>query len=364
MKCFLTLLFSGFLLLGKSQEKIDVGEVQKFIDANFRPKQKFQKFEYLGVEPISQGWELLKAEFYFPCAGDQCAEVRMGLIHEKKDTLLPIFKSIHFLDKKILLRYEQWSATTDLSLRVDEVFSDSRFEKYVFLKRNDFWGVYTMGLAEKIPALYEDIEPYYLEVLKNGDWVTDSYFAIKHRGKWGAVNERNEVVVHPNYTALVPFPGNFSLGAKKEKFGLISSSGQELTPFKYDSVYADFSRQLIVRLGGKLGLLGDDGKEMTPIVYSSITRQSTYGCRCAGKNGKFAMLSGAGKELTSFVYDRIQEYDPPTDVWVLRKSGKWGFYDCELKKELTPFIYDKVTAFSVYEAEVVLNGAKKKIKIK
>lgn len=213
-------------------------------------------------------------------------------------------------------------------------------------------------------STYDRVVPYTIDVVRSDELETDQYYAVKKNRKWGAVNQQGQVIIPIAYDTLIPFPGNFSIGAKKVKFGLIDLKGKELTPFRYDSMYSDYSRHLIAVTKNKLGLVSDEGVELTAQVYTRLTRQSTYGCRCAQKNGRFAILSGAGKELTTFVYDQLQNYEPPTDVWVLRKQGKWGFYDCEKQKEISDFIYDDVTRFWVDGAEVIVKGVKKEIRLK
>jgi hypothetical protein len=211
---------------------------------------------------------------------------------------------------------------------------------------------------------YDAHVAYSVDVIKNDEWAAENFYAVKAKGKWGAITEKGVSVIPLKYDTLILFSGNFSIGAKKGKFGLLDLKGAELTAFKYDSLYSDFSRQIIAVINRKLGLLSDEGKEITPLVYSAITRQSVYGCRCVEKNGRIAVLAGSGKELTPFEYDLLQLYEPPLDVWVLRKNGKWGFYDCEQQKTITPFVYDKVEKFYGYEADVIEKGVKKKIKLK
>lgn len=356
--------FLWFFVQGFAQPA-EIKRLQDSVNARYRVVPQPGKFEWGMVEPFTSEWSLFHATYYFTCRGDLCAEPRVGLIGTRGDTLLPIFTGIHRVNDQLLLCAEKWSALVTATLTVKEAFDDTHVDRELFLiRKKEGWGAYTNELVELIPPTYEGIRPYRQEWIKNDEWVTERCFVVKKNGKWGAVNDRNQAFIQPLYDDLIPLPANFSLAGRKQKFGLIGRNGQALTAFKYDSLYQDFSRQVIARVGNHLGLLSDEGKEISPIAYTEISRQSTYGCRCVSKNGKLAMLSGAGKELTPFVYDRIQRYDPPTDVWVLQKNGKWGFFDCETQKELTPFVYEKVSGFSVYEAEVLLNGVKKKIKLK
>lgn len=366
MKHVAVTLFLLLLIIQARSQESEIKRVQDSVNTYYRVKPKPGKFEWGIAEPFSSEWRLLPATYYFNCRGDVCAEERFGLVGTRGDTLLPIFTNIHLIAGQILLRAETWAALLTPALLVTEAFDDCRTDGDVMLlKKNSKWGAYTKtDLSELIPPVYESIRPYQQEIIKNDEWITERSFVVMKNGKWGAVNDKNQAFIQLVYADLIPLTANFALAARKQKFGLISRNGVELTAFKYDTLYQDFSRQVIARVSNKLGLLSDDGKENSPIAYESISRQSTYGCRCASKNGKLGILSGGGKEITPFVYDRVQGYEPPTDVWVLRKNGKWGFYDCETQRELTPFIYENVSGFSVYEAEVTLNGVKKKIKLK
>jgi hypothetical protein len=79
------------------------------------------------------------------------------------------------------------------------------------------------------------------------------------------------------------------------------------------------------------------------------------------KGGKWGVLSSFGKELTEFAFEEVRWYTE--DQIALKKNNKWGFYDCKNQKVSAPFIYDKVVSHSGYEAQVLLNGVSKKIKL-
>jgi hypothetical protein len=179
------------------------------------------------------------------------------------------------------------------------------------------------------------------------------------------VNYKDGVKINMVYETLIDLDGFAGFAGKKGKYGFIRWDGSPVTSFTYDSMYTDWSSaNFLVTRDNLIGLMDDDGKELLKPSLSEVTRTSTYGCRCAKRDGKYAIISSRGINLSGFVYDDFKPYQAVHDEMLLKKNGKWGFFGCRSKKEISPFIYDSVVAFYGYEADVMLNGVKKKIKLK
>jgi hypothetical protein len=212
--------------------------------------------------------------------------------------------------------------------------------------------------VEHLKAKYESVIEFENGI--TGD-VVETFYFVRLQGKWGMVQGLKEIIP-TEYDAIWPLQYPM-LVLKKGQCAIAHCSGQIRTAFKYDSIYDDFSMSTVVALSnGRLGLLNNvTGQELTPFVYVSFAQQSFDGCRCAKKEGKWGVLNREGKSVSGFLYDNIRWYN--LNQIVLQRNGKWGFFDCQKQKESTPFIYEKVESHYSNEADVVLNGLKKRIKL-
>jgi hypothetical protein len=342
-----------------------IARVQFSIDSLVKPPGNSKDYEiYPERETLMEFWNRISSEYYFTCNGDICYEKRFGLINtQNQDTLDPIFKSIDLYQQKIFIASDKWVALLNDQLKVVMAFENANrlSNDYISVSHSNFWGVLDSALNEVLPPKYEDIRLYErgFGFAQEKDLVP--YFIVREKRRWGMITPTKEIVIPIAYDEVSNLSYPF-LSLKKGKYGLAKSDGKLVSPFKYDTIYNDFSMAtFVVGLNNRLGLISMEGKEMTPIIYTSVGKQGENGCRCVRKDGKWGVISSAGKELTPFVYEEVKWYN--LNQIPLRKNNKWGFYDCQNKKESTPFIYDRLVNFYGYEADVLLNGITKRIKL-
>jgi hypothetical protein len=345
-------------------QQITSQRIQLQIDSLKKPPGSSSSFEFdFSQDPVqlSNQWQKITGLYFFPCNGDLCSEQRFGLVHiQNQDTIDAVFRMVDVFQGNIFLLTDQWAVLTDNNLKVIKVFEEAAIlsADYIKIRSGNRWGMLDKNLDELIPAHYENLVLWEYGYGFIGD--ETPYILALINGNWGVVNLKNEFVVAAQYQSLYPLQG-FVLSARKGKVALINYNGEVLTPFKYDTIYYDFSNSLVAKFNDNLGLLSESGKEMTLFQYSAFGQSTLYGCRCAKKGAKWGVLSSSGKELTQFIFDEVLWYR--LDQIPLRKNNKWGFYDCKNQRESTPFIYEKVVRFFGVEAEVSLNGIIKRVKL-
>jgi hypothetical protein len=325
--------------------------------------------DYHDRDPINltKKWSTIIANREVGCfGGDLCSEERLGLVSvSRKDTLSPDFKVIRVFRDKIFLSKEDWSCLTDENLKVTHAFARAEFLSSYFLTAGNGkkYAVLDSLLNEALPPQYDSVVLASRAVMDDDN---EPDFIVKKDSRWGVVDNHNKLKVAFDYDVLVLLDYFRGFAAKKDgKFAFLRRDSLPVTPFIYDTIYSDWSPSnfLLVK-DRKIGLMDHHGKMQLKPSLDNVTRTSLYGCRCAKMNGKYAVLSSRGKNLSGFVYEDFKPYQLVHDEMLLKKNGKWGFFGCKSEKEISAFIYDRVVSFSGYEAEMMLNGAKKKIELK
>lgn len=123
-----------------------------------------------------------------------------------------------------------------------------------------------------VPLIYED-----LGLIRHGI----AYF--KQNGKYGYINARGNIIVPAKYKdkAFIPlkigiFPVSIELSKSfsKQVWGLIDSTGREITPFKYDKIETISENGenglIMVELNEKRGFVNTMGKEIVPPEFYSV----------------------------------------------------------------------------------------------
>jgi hypothetical protein len=357
------LLLITYLLPVFAMAQPTIGQVQSNIDKLRRPGQRHPVIEH--AEDFNDQWLRITTHKAVKCWDDVCSEERFGLVHRVKgDTLLADFKELEVFNDHIFFSHGDWACLTDSNLKVTHAWSRAQILSRHFIAARDSarYSIIDTLARQVIPPKYDSIRQVVDLWAPHDDKTPD--FIVKANGKWGVVNYKDGVKIKLLYESLNSLHDFAGYAGKKGKYGFLRWDGEPVTQFTYDTMYTDWSSpNFIVTRDNKIGLMDDDGKELVKPSFSEVTRTSPYGCRCAKLNGKYAVISSRGINLSGFIYDQFTPYQAVHDEMLLRKNGKWGFFGCRSKKEITPFIYDRVEAFYGYEADMMLKGVKKKIKL-
>lgn len=171
---------------------------------------------------------------------------------------------------------------------------------------------------------------------------------VKVNGKYGAVNEKMEFCIPPQFDHLQRAQFGLLLAEKERKYGVINPEGKLIIPCKYKKCMILGSKCFAVTLKtGKVGYLNDQNQWAIPPVYDNHIKsvEGMIGSEksfLVSKNGKLGMIGMKGQILVPFQYEEINEaeYDPTHFYGIMvKKEGKYGLIDRNGKEITTP-IYD------------------------
>lgn len=162
--------------------------------------------------------------------------------------------------------------------------------------------------------------------LTNSDVVT-----FTQNEKWGLKDKNNNIIIEPIYKRLIRV-GNGSLIAqnKKNKYGLISPSGEILVPLKY--THTDRVVNKFVKFGNysDYGLYDEYGRQIIKPEYKKI--EILYGQMfLTYKDYKYGIIGYDGRVILDNEFEDI--YMPKPNIMRLQYKGKW--YELEQVKAET-----------------------------
>ncbi len=137
---------------------------------------------------------------------------------------------------------------------------------------------------------------------------------------YGLKNDKNEVIVKPEYKKLIRLGQSAWIIQKRNKFGLIDCEGNYLIAPKYLHVERLFNKW--VKLGNEkdYGLYDETGKAIIPPIYNSI--EPLFGGRfLTYKNYKYGIYNNKGEMVLDNEYDYI--YMPNPKTMRIRYQNKW-----------------------------------------
>gem|GEM_PF-5873477 len=134
---------------------------------------------------------------------------------------------------------------------------------------------------------------------------SNGYAAIKKDGKCGAIDEKGNIVINPEYEELGSFADNLFPVKKDGKMGYIDLKGKPVISCKWNYC-SSFSGGAAVFLAdnGKYGLINKNGKYIADAIYDSLAIYEN-GFSIASQNGKFGVLGNKGNTVIAFKYDDI-----------------------------------------------------------
>ncbi|MFT5916241.1 MAG: hypothetical protein ACI81T_002745, partial [Bacteroidia bacterium] len=189
---------------------------------------------------------------------------------------------------------------------------------------------------------------------------------IKKDGKWGAVNEKGELVIEPQYEFVGNFDQVFQEGKPvqfwayfrdKDKTGVLDQFGDILVAAEFDQVQVFPTGEVAIWQGSKVGLTSAAGALIIPHEYDYIKPFGNV-FKVRFKN-KFGISDLAGKVVHSAVFDRVGELKQNSVLATVEQNGKFGVMDFN-GNLLLPAEYDKVelgmrsaTAYKLKSIDVV-----------
>jgi WG containing repeat len=184
----------------------------------------------------------------------------------------------------------------------------------------------------------------------------DLAFAFaKLKGKWGLIDLQGKVVLPFAYDKVVFNEYYFvdeqmATVIKNNKYGMVSrTSGKVFVECIYekdfsfdDGFFYPLGTVSVVYRNKKAGLLNEKGVEVVPCIYDGgkqpfIPLDDFF--VLVKQNKKIGVLDTVGHPLLSCQFEKVEISDAMSDVFEVKKNGKYGLYSFEGKEIIAP-LYD------------------------
>ena len=179
---------------------------------------------------------------------------------------------------------------------------------------------------------------------------SSSYFALYKDNKWGVINSNGDIVIDPAYQEMIVIPNSknaifictydidYETGEYKTK--VLNEKNQEIFT-NYDKVEAIANKDennnlwyeeniLKVEKNGKYGIINSTGKELTSIEYDEITASAGIkNSLKVKKDNKYGIINEDGKVVIPTSYADIEEIgkDNKSGFIVKNENNKYGVID-------------------------------------
>ncbi len=219
------------------------------------------------------------------------------------------------------------------------------FDGLAVVEKNNQYGLIDKTGKLVLPVIYQSISH-----CANSGWPK----AVQVNGKWGAVNQQQQLVI----PALHPYLSCFEQGLARVEdaggstYGLIDSTGHMLIPFgKYDWIEPAFSEGLTIAKYQELyGYINRAGEEVIPYIYMDADPFKNGIARV--KKGAFEeFINKKGEKVKrpgpdfSLTYDEV--YPPSEGLRKVHSEKKgWCYIDSAGKVIIKAGQYSAVEKFS------------------
>lgn len=207
--------------------------------------------------------------------------------------------------------------------------------------------------GEEIFKNFEEIT--YLETSEATELVLEkNVLRYKENNMYGLIDlDGNKITeaIYEKVSSLTNKPGNI-LVKKDGLYGVLNSKGEEIIPVKYNSITGDdfcleaygyalsgYIVSIKTDTGIMYGYIDYNGKELLKTEYETISRVLEYDDKddiylVVRNNGKKGVFKN-GKQIIDFNFQNIN-YSDRANVFVVEKTGKYGFYTNKGNEILEP----------------------------
>lgn len=125
---------------------------------------------------------------------------------------------------------------------------------------------------------------------------------------------------------------------KKQRYGLLDSTGKVAVPVKYDEVGGFREGLCKLSLNGKAGFINKTTKMVIPLKYEDAGSFSE-GLASVKLNGKWGFVDAKGKEVIALQYEDAKYFEE--GYAAVKQNGKWGVINKE-NNVIVGFTYDDI----------------------
>ncbi len=199
---------------------------------------------------------------------------------------------------------------------------------------------------------YDDIERVYYPT------ADDHHYIFRKGEKFGLLDSLYNEVTPLLYDAIEHQENGYSVMNSDRLWALMDNNGKQITDFKYYQVYNAIKGD--VRLAAKqiegrrvFGVVGADGRELSEFIYDKIETFSDTHFLIAIDN-KHGLMDRNGKVTVAMLYDRIDKVDD--HIIAALPGGLYGLIDGN-GKELLPLKYRGISRVSNGFAQVYIDNS-------
>ncbi|MDB5272881.1 MAG: hypothetical protein JWO58_1248 [Chitinophagaceae bacterium] len=206
-------------------------------------------------------------------------------------------ESISILQDSTLIRIK-FRTQADSLVLVDDWF---------LYQRKKLWGYGdTLGNIG-IGAQYEELR-----------YKHNNRFAMKFRGKWGFLDERENFILQPYYDEVGDFLFAGAWIKQGKKYNFVDLQGKILNSNWYDNIILTAGNNYQVQLKGKTGLVSKDGREIIGTRYLQVLDFGGGSCLTQTEDKKWFLMDYAENRISKFPYSSVK-YLSKSKVYVLTK---------------------------------------------
>jgi hypothetical protein len=220
------------------------------------------------------------------------------------------------------------------------------------VKKGNKEGVYFLNkTGRNIPVEYDDIDDTYPKGYFAGK-KNDRYSLFDDKGNQ-VVSDQSEIATYQDVTrGLTKF---IRIVNNEGKYGLYDSEkARPIFPAKYEWIGPSYKDLFIVRQKGRYGLVSNTGKEVSPFLYDTLAfLQSNLAITRlkARQKQRYALITFKNKVLTKFEYDDIEANGP---LFTVKVDKGYSIID-STGTRITASVYDHVGRFYQGKSAVVLH---------
>lgn len=245
-------------------------------------------------------------------------------------------------EKKIPIKYNIAGGSFDkcglLSVNVGGEFKDD-YGGWSWWYEGGKFGCINKNGDLQIPLLYDSPVFFDNEKVAIGRIATEIHFI----NKWG------KDVFENKYDRVSHYTGDVCIIGIKDKYGLMNSSGVEITPIIYDKIsLIEKNRNVYayLSLNKKEGICDSEGKIIIPIKYDTVNFLPSCNISVC-LEGKYGVIDVDGNMIVPIEYEILNN---SIDRPITKRNKKYGVIDKDAYhapdmdnfKELVPIVYDAV----------------------
>ncbi len=203
----------------------------------------------------------------------------------------------------------------------------------------------------------------------------DSLFVFKKDGKYGYVNQRNEVIIQPQYDKgwfltkpIINTDSTQYLSAQKDgKFGIIDLQENIIQPFQFDQRVNIDSDYIRTKKDGKFGYSDINGNMIIEAKFDTAAHFGKSQTALVGSNDKWGLINRAGEVILPYEYENFMDLlrgsisTEDAYLELIRKANKHGAIN-EKGEWIVPMEYDQLSIETIKDKITDNEGVRKTFK--